>query len=350
MWQQYFSLSWSDIRILWRDLFICFGWIAGISYLLSGLQDLFTDAISIGWRCYKAWHFRKRMHLNLRLLRSLEQQYIAVYMPAWDEAEIIETMVGGIVDRSEYTRYIVFVGTYPNDPATQEAVDRFAAQNHQVVKVITSNPGPTTKADCLNHLYQAMQVYEEQHHINFDIILMHDSEDLVHPYEMMVLNYLLPRIDAIQMPILAMEAKHSEWVHWVYADEFVIHHMKDIMVREFISGFVPFAGVGMGFSRRTFHILEAEYGLPIFNEGMLTEDYALGKRLHGLGLHTAFVNVILSDDRSPLVRTLGKAFAFCHELGVFSHDPATLHSTKKSLDYRYFDTRMGAEWMEKRPG
>jgi len=304
MWQQYFSISWSDIRMLWRDLFICLGWIAGISYLLSGVQDTSFDVYNLCRLVKKTWKYRKQTRLSLRLLRAMEQQYVAVYVPAWDEGVIIETMVGNIIEHSEYSRYIIFVGTYPNDPSTQEAVDRIASQHHQVIKVITSNPGPTTKADCLNHLYQAMQEYEAQHHINFDIILMHDAEDQVHPYEMLVLNYLLPRVDAIQMPILPLPTKHTEWVHWVYADEFVIHHMKDIIVREYVSGFVPFAGVGMGFARRTFNILEAEFGLPIFNEGMLTEDYALGKRLHSLGMHVAFVNVILTDDQSPWYRPL----------------------------------------------
>jgi len=37
--------------------------------------------------------------------------------PAWNEGEVVASMVDNIIKRVEYDNYSIFVGTYPNDPA-----------------------------------------------------------------------------------------------------------------------------------------------------------------------------------------------------------------------------------------
>ncbi|HPC28984.1 MAG TPA: glycosyltransferase [Candidatus Ratteibacteria bacterium] len=313
-------LTKTDLVILWRDLFIGLAWFVVTIYVLSGVQDFVYDIWGYSWRIIRKFRFKTRQRLTLNRLRLREQQMIAVFIPAWKEAGVINKMLDNIIKRVEYDKYIVFVGTYPNDPDTQNAVDQLAQTNARIVKVVTSRPGPTNKADCLNHIYRAAKEYEIQNNIFFEIIVMHDAEDFVHPYSFLLYNYLIPRIDAVQLPILPLPTKLSNWVHWTYADEFSENHMKDVMVRERMQGFVPYAGVGTGFSRRFFNYMESIRGVNIFNEDTLTEDYSAARATKDAGLISIFVNLILADDKSPWYRPLCKREYFISNWAYFPFD------------------------------
>ncbi len=314
------GMSGHDWLVLWRDVCLALTWTVAIVFLLSGLQDLVYDLGAYIWRLYKRVAFARRERLTLAKLRAREQQRIAVFIPAWNEGDVVGTMVTNILKRIEYRNYVIFVGTYPNDPATQHAVDAVARVYPEVVKVVTGRPGPTNKAHCLNTVYHAMKEYEQRHDVHFDIMVMQDAEDVVHPYAFLLFNYLIPRVDAVQLPILPLPAPMSKWVHWTYADEFAEVHMKDVMVREQISGFVPFAGVGTGFSRRAMTLLEQENDGALFNEGSLTEDYSMAKRMRELGLKTVFVNLVLADDPKPWYTPLLHRTSFIANWAFFPMD------------------------------
>ncbi len=245
---------------------------------------------------------------------------IAVFIPAWKEAGVIDKMITNLIEKVDYKNYFVFVGTYPNDKETQAAVDKIAFEHQKIIKVVNPNPGPTNKADCLNYIYYAMKEYEREHNIFFEVIVMHDAEDFVHPYSFLLYNYLIPRVDAIQLPILPLPVPWYKWVHWIYADEFAENHMKDIIVRERMRGFVPFAGVGTGFSRRLFNYLETKKQGEIFDENSLTEDYNLARTAREAGMDTIFVNVVLEDDKSPWYRPLSKRKYFISNWSYFPSD------------------------------
>ncbi len=274
-------------------------WFAATIFVVSGLQDLMYDGGAYVLALYRRIFYRDRERLTVAKLQSREEQLIAVMVPAWNEGDVVAAMVSNIIDRVQYKNYVIFVGTYPNDAATQAAVDALTPIHSHLLKVVNPTPGPTCKADCLNNVYQTIKAYEIENNVNFNIICMHDAEDVVHPYGFALYNYLIPRVDAIQLPILPLPTPHSRFVHWIYADEFCENHMKDVPVREKISGFVPFAGVGTGFSRRVFHALEQVSGHEIFNEKSMAEDYSMSKKLRGMGMKTIFVNVVLADDTSP---------------------------------------------------
>src|SRR5258708_4719480 len=101
-------------------------WFVAMVFLLSGCQDLIYDIGAYALRIYRRIAFRDRERLSLQKLRVREQQRIAVMVPAWNEGEVVAAMVNNILQRVEYKNYQIFVGTYPNDPATQNAVDRLA--------------------------------------------------------------------------------------------------------------------------------------------------------------------------------------------------------------------------------
>lgn len=303
-----------------RDVFVVLTWFSAFIFVVSGAQDLMYDVGVYGLSLYRRFVFKDRERLTSDKLRSREQQRLAVMVPAWNEGDVIAMMVSNILERVEYKNYVIFVGTYPNDAATQAAVDALTPLHPQLIKVVNPRPGPTCKADCLNNVYETIKRYEEKHGINFDMIAMHDAEDVVHPYGFALYNYLIPRVDAIQLPILPLPTSHKKWVHWIYADEFCENHMKDVPVREKISGFVPFAGVGTGFSRRVFHALEQVSGHEIFNEKSMAEDYSMSKKLRMMGLKTIFVNLVLGDDKSPWWTPLYKRPGFISNWAYFPMD------------------------------
>jgi adsorption protein B len=149
---------------------------------------------------------------------------------------------------------------------------------------------------------------------------MHDAEDVVHPHSFLLYNYLIPRVDVMQLPILPLPTHWRKLVHWSYADEFSETHMKDVPVREKISGFVPYAGTGTGFSRRVFRTLEQMGGYKIFNEDTMTEDYSMSKRIRETGFTSIFVNLVLAGGDDKWYTPLCKRTTFIANWAYFPMD------------------------------
>ncbi len=303
-----------DWILLWYNVCLVLAWAVVIVFLFSGIDDLIYDVGLYFWSLYKRFKYGKFPRLTLEKLHSQPQQRIAVFIPAWNEGEVVRDMIKNLIDTIDYSNYVIFVGTYLNDPKTINAVDSISRKYSQIIKVTNPNPGPTTKADCLNYIYHEMLNYEKGIKSNFDIVVMHDAEDVVHPYSFLLYNYLLPKFDAIQLPILPLPTPHHKIVHWTYADEFAEIHMKDLIVRERIRGLVPFAGVGMGFSREKFFLLGEE---NIFNVSTLTEDYNFAKKYKDMNLKTIFVNVKLADVKSSRLKPLAYHQGFISNWAYF---------------------------------
>ena len=151
-----------------------------------------------------------------------------------------------------------FVGAYPNDSETNAEIERAKRRHRRVVRVETPIPGPTSKADCLNHIVRAIFAYEAEHGIEFAGVVLHDSEDVVHPLELKFFNYLLPRKDMIQLPVVSLERGLGEPIACTYMDEFAEWHAKDLVVRESAVGWIPSAGVGTCFSRKAMDLLRQD--------------------------------------------------------------------------------------------
>jgi adsorption protein B len=257
--------------------------------LFVSLDDLYIDVLYLIRRFKRAFMLKgKYRRLVADALRAKPEQPIAIMIPAWHEDDVIAAMIENLVSTVEYTDYVVFVGTYRNDPATIAEVERMHRRYRQVKRVEVPHDGPTCKADCLNWVVQAIFAYEARHDITFAGVVMHDSEDVLHPLELMFFNYLLPRKDFIQIPVASLERHYSEFVAGTYMDEFAEWHAKDLVVRETLSGVVPSAGVGTCFSRRALAALCADTDNQPFNTQSLTEDYDIGNRLGGLGMKSIF--------------------------------------------------------------
>jgi adsorption protein B len=156
--------------------------------------------------------------------------------------------------------------------------------------------GPTSKADCLNWIYQSMLLYEQEHGCRFDIVVTHDAEDLIHPQSLKWINSYADEYEMVQIPVLALPTGFREFTHGVYCDEFAEYQMKDVPARQILGSFVPSNGVGTGYTRRALELLAESSSNRIFEPTCLTEDYENGIRLHELGCRQMFVPLKKLDD------------------------------------------------------
>ncbi len=264
--------------------------VVAVVILISGLDDLIVDLWYWARRLYRKFTVKRKYRpLTAEQLLARDQQPLAIMIPAWLEYDVIAAMLENMVSSLDYQNYEIFVGTYANDAGTIDEVERMRRRYKKLHRVEVPHDGPTCKADCLNWVIQAIFLHEKTHGLTFAGVVMHDSEDVVHPLELRLFNYLLPRKDMIQLPVLSLERNWYEWVASTYMDEFAEWHGKDLIVRESMSDTVPSAGVGTCFSHRALQVLAGENQNQPFNTDSLTEDYDVSARLYRQGMNAIFV-------------------------------------------------------------
>ncbi len=210
--------------------------------LLSSLDDLFIDIWFWTRKFWRKFMIERRYSpLTVEQLNARDEQPIAIMVPAWHEQDVIAAMIENLVHVVDYRAYTIFVGTYQNDAATIREVERMRHRYKHLHRAEVPHDGPTCKADCLNWLVQAILHYEYEAGTEFAGVVMHDSEDVLHPIELKFFNYLLPRKDMIQLPVASLERNWYELVAGTYMDEFAEWHAKDLVVRESLAGAVPSA-------------------------------------------------------------------------------------------------------------
>ncbi|GAC1653925.1 MAG: hypothetical protein NVS9B12_04240 [Vulcanimicrobiaceae bacterium] len=259
----------------------------GLLFFIFRLDDLVFDLLFWGNAIRRARHLRQFSKLTVPKLREKPEQRVAIFIPCWREFEVVDRMLDFACRSIEYRNYSIFVGVYPNDPETIDRVNHISKTHPQVRAVINPMEGPTTKAQNLNSMFREMT--EEEGAEKYQIVVLHDTEDIIHPLSLLMYNYLMPAKEMVQLPVFPLERGWHKWTAWTYADEFAQNHLKDVIFREQIGGFVPSAGVGCGFSRPALDIVHAT-SEDLFPSGTLTEDYQIALRLHTKGLKTIFVH------------------------------------------------------------
>ena len=229
----------------------------------------------------------------------------AVLIPAFRESQVIGATIAHMLAVWPQRELTIYVGCYRNDAATLAAAMAAASADPRVRLVTLAAAGPTTKADCLNRLYQAMACDEARTARRFASIVLHDAEDMVHPCALQALDAGLVLRDFVQLPVRPEPQKHSRWIAGHYSDEFAESHAKGLVVRGALGGALPAAGVGCGFSRAALHDLAARRAADgeagPFAPECLTEDYELGLVMSKGGRGSAFLR--LRDDAGALVAT-----------------------------------------------
>jgi adsorption protein B len=249
--------------------------VCGLLILANGIDDLAMDAM------YPAALLARR-----RLPPSRARLRFAILVPAWDEAAVIGPMLRRLLGTLDHPDFRVFVGVYPNDPATRAAV--LAVEDPRVLLVTTDAGGPTTKAHCLNCLWRVARAGDGPG--RFDAIVLHDAEDVLHPDELSVFEAALVDAAMVQIPVLPLVDRPEALVAGHYLDEFAQSHAKDMVVRSAFGAPLPSAGVGTALRLDAVERLEGPDHAP-FDPASLTEDYEIGYRLAALGLASRMVRV-----------------------------------------------------------
>jgi len=264
--------------------------MAGLA--LGGLDDLAVDILWIG-----QWLKRRGMGKAKAAARSMSDLpparhsgRMAIFIPAWDEAAVIGDTIRHALVQWEGCSFTLFVGCYRNDPETLSVIRQLG--DPRVRLALCPLPGPTTKADCLNSIYAAMEQEERQTGESFKAIVLHDAEDLVHPEELKLHDRLIERYALVQIPVFPLQTKGSIWVSGHYVDEFAQAHCRDIVVRNSVRAALPLAGVGCAISRAAIAALSDRTSGRPFDDESLTEDYELGLRLHEMGFPAVFARVM----------------------------------------------------------
>lgn len=260
-----------------HKFFVVLTIFSAIGFFVSGVDDFFIDAYYWLRRWYRAIFLRKKLRrVSEADLAGVPEKWVAIWIPAWNEDGVVDKMLLNTIESVHYRNYDIFVGTYPNDEPTQLAVESVHERYGFVHKVVCPNAGPTNKADCLNWVFQGILLEEERKGIRYEIVVLHDSEDIVHPLELQLFNWLIPRKDMVQLPVIPMEMPATHLTAGTYLDEFAENHSKDLLVRELLCSVIPSAGVGTGLSRVFLDELSAQRQNRIFNTNSLTEDYEFG--------------------------------------------------------------------------
>lgn len=278
---------------------------AAVGFLIFAVDDLIVDLIYFvrkGWRASVIYSRFPRMFAD-RLPTPLRPGWLAVLVPAWDEAAVIAPMLRAALHRFDHPEYKIFVGHYRNDPGTRAAI--LSVEDPRVIAVQVNADGPTTKADCLNHLFAALEAHEAAMGRAAKAVVLHDAEDVVHPLELRLFDRLIEYAALIQLPVVPLIDPNSRWVAGHYADEFAECHVKELVVREAVGAAIPLAGVGCAIGRVALERLALRHDGRPFNGESMTEDYELGLRLGGIGLKTMFVRMRVAPGSGRVVVSRG---------------------------------------------
>jgi adsorption protein B len=286
---------------------------AALGFLLFSLDDLAVDLIYFGRRLWRAAtvyrrHARGDAH---SLVHGSPSGWMVVMIPAWDEAPVIGAMLRTTLQTFDHPDYTLLVGYYRNDPATRLAIE--GVIDPRVLAVEVPADGPTTKADCLNHLYAFLVRQEAASGRQARAVVLHDAEDLVHPLELKLFDRLTAKAGVVQLPVVPLPDRSSSWIAGHYCDEFAESHGKELVVREAVGAAIPLAGVGCAISRSAIARLACAHDGRPFAGGSMTEDYEMGLRLGALGERTIFVRLPAGRGDPGVVASRG-------------HFPATLNA------------------------
>lgn len=248
---------------------------AAFWFVIGSLDELVMDA------CWLALLLSGRAR-SRKLTQRAEPVLsgpIALFVPAWREERVIAAMLRYTRAAWPHADLAIYAGCYVNDPATRAAIEAGSEGDPRVRLVVNETPGPTTKGECLNRLYRAMQ--EDEGEVRrFRAVLLHDAEDMVHPDALTLIDRALDTADFVQIPVRPEMQDASPWIGSHYADEFTEGHAREMVVRDRLGAGLPAAGVGCAFARHALEQVAERRGQGVaggpFDPLAMTEDYELG--------------------------------------------------------------------------
>ena len=282
------------------------GLIFVIILILISIDDLIWDIIYF----YK--RFTKKIEIKTLKCSEIESavpKMMAIIVAAYNEESVLKSVIENLIISNQYPRsmYHIFLGVYPNDEGTMNVAKELEEKYDNVHKIVHVIPGPSSKADNINNVIHNILKFEAEKSIRFNGLVIHDSEDLVHPYEFLLDNYLLQYHSALQIPVFPLQEMprfsnvFKNMVQGTYSDEFAENHYNLMVARTSSGSFVPSAGTGFVLSR---DLIERFDNNNVFPVGSLTEDYKLSLQLKqaGIDVHYALENVSRLKSDGKIVR------------------------------------------------
>lgn len=272
---------------------------AGLFFLFGALDELAVDLVWL-WLRFTGRAATISLEKGIETPAELSGK-AAILIPAWAEERVIATTIAHTLRAWPQAEYRLYVGCYPNDPATIAKVVS-SGLDHRVRLIVHERAGPTTKADCLNSLYRALARDEARSGSEYRMVLLHDAEDMVDPAALALLDRAIEHADFVQLPVMPEPQRRSRWIAGHYCDEFAEAHGKAMVVRDALGAGLPSAGVGCAVKRIALaRLAEARGdGVP-FAADSLTEDYELGLGIGRQGGVMRFLRV--RDNDGQLVAT-----------------------------------------------
>jgi bacteriophage N4 adsorption protein B len=183
---------------------------AGVFFLL-GAADEFALDLAYGWlrltRRAKTWRIEREEARSRPLAGPA-----ALLMPAWREERVIEHSIAHALAAWPNPGLRLYAGCYRNDALTMESIARGANGDPRVRLVVHDCDGPSTKADCLNRLYAALEADEQRIGADFRMVLLHDAEDMVDPAALGLMDRALDEAEFVQLPVLPEPQSRSRWI------------------------------------------------------------------------------------------------------------------------------------------
>lgn len=284
---------WQWLALFQHELLL----FAGVFFLIGAIDDL---AVDLAWLWLKLTGRARTARVNRAEYqhRSLHGP-VAVFVPAWQEADVITQTIQHLLGAWPQRNLRLYIGIYRNDPATLDAAIRGVRGDPRLRLVIHDRDGPSTKADCLNRLYEAMTDDEARSGLRFCAVVFHDAEDMVDPAGLGLLDWAIAQgAEFAQLPVEPLPQAARDWLGSHYCEEFAEAHGKAMVVRSAVGAALPAAGVGCAVARGALDRLASRKadGFP-FEPDSLTEDYELGLAIAADGGRCRFVRARGEDDQ-----------------------------------------------------
>jgi len=311
--------------------------VAG-AYYFAGF--LFNLGLLYEYRLWKGMKLEKEyLHID-DFNGELKQTRIAVTIPAFREENVLERTLRLLVEAAEkYDPRLVkiFVGTYPNDPGTRRVAKSFEAEYPGLVEeVINPKPGPTTKAQNLNN------VYEEVRQGNFDLVGIQDAEDITPQGVFKAVNYWYrrrvrgdERFAGLQLAVRAKPDDYS-YTNLVYL---LMLRSTNLFLTARNGFFVPSHGTGTYYKREALDEVLSRRGY-VWDEGSFTEDFELSLYLYyHLGKTLLYVPHPYVEEYFPSTFTGAIRQTSRWSYGVlkslFKHSPSIVRNPRSLTDPVY---------------
>lgn len=267
------------------------GFIFVLIVILISIDDLIWD---IYYLIGKLIGKIKTPSIDVKEIEKIPPKMLGIIIAAYNEENVLRPVVRNIILSNQYPKgmYHIFLGVYPNDEGTMRVAKELEEEFSNVHKVIHVLNGPSSKADNLNNVIKNIYIFEKENYLEFQAIVIHDSEDLIHPYEFKLENYLLEKYSAIQIPVFPLQKMpkisnvFQNMISGTYADEFAENHYRLLLGRTATDAFVPSAGTGFVIRR---DILNNFPDGEVFPVGSLTEDYKLSLQFKQMGYDVHYV-------------------------------------------------------------